>query len=160
MVSCFSASFMTKTFIHNEMTYKLNIWDTAGQEMYRALAPMYYRQASVCVVVYDVTQMDTFVSVRAWIKELRGHITADNKTLIAIAGNKCDLNDKRVVPTEEAKAFADKMGAEFVETSAKSAQNVNQLFCMIAQRLPRNETNVGNIRLVERTANERTSKCC
>ncbi|CAG2172256.1 unnamed protein product [Oppiella nova] len=137
--STIGASFMTKTFVQNDTQFKFNIWDTAGQEMYRALAPMYYRQAAVCIVVYDVTQEESFRSVQSWVRELQTHLSRD-KTLIAIVGNKCDLEFARKVATKDGKALAEAMNALFVETSAARDLNVRQLFQTIAQRLPPRET--------------------
>lgn len=107
---------------------------------------MYYRAANICIVVYDITDRvsqirnifkpkvflfskNSFDAVQNWIKELRTYIT-DQKSLIAMAGNKCDLSDKgrRVISSQEAKAYAESVGAYFVETSAQTGVNVNELF--------------------------------
>ncbi|UXI15759.1 hypothetical protein NH340_JMT01702 [Sarcoptes scabiei] len=90
-----SASFVTKTlFIQNEK-YKLNIWDTAGQERYKALTPMYYRGANICIIVYDVTLRKSFESVKTWIQELKNYLF--EKCLICVVGNKLDLVDRRAI---------------------------------------------------------------
>ncbi|KAH9392771.1 Ras- protein Rab-22A [Tyrophagus putrescentiae] len=118
------ASFMTKTLYLGGSSLKLNIWDTAGQERYKALTPMYYRGANICIVVYDVTCPNSFKAVQNWIKELRTYLS--EQYLIAIAGNKCDLT--KVVNSDDAKQYADSVGAFFIETSAKNSHNINELF--------------------------------
>eukprot|EP00118_Oscarella_pearsei_P001335 m.7189 g.7189 ORF g.7189 m.7189 type:complete len:195 (+) comp17966_c0_seq1:115-699(+) len=128
------ASFMSKTLIVDDRSFKYQIWDTAGQEKYRGLAPMYYRGAAAAIVVYDVTKMDTFKTLKSWIKELQQLGPRD--IVIAVAGNKCDLEEMREVPTKEAIAYAESIGAVFSETSAKTAINVKDIFVRICQRLP------------------------
>ena len=128
------ASFMSKSFIVGEETYKYQIWDTAGQEKYKALAPMYYRGASAAIVVYDITNENSFESVKMWIRELQQLGPPD--IVIAIAGNKTDLVDQREVPTENGIAYAEKISAVFAETSALNASNVNYLFEEISKKLP------------------------
>ncbi|XP_065827759.1 ras-related protein Rab-22A-like [Oscarella lobularis] len=128
------ASFMSKTLLVDDRSFKYQIWDTAGQEKYRGLAPMYYRGAAAAIVVYDVTKMDTFKTLKSWIKELQQLGPRD--IVIAIAGNKCDLEEMREVPTKEAVAYAEEIGAVFSETSAKTAINVKDIFVRICQRLP------------------------
>ncbi|KPM04278.1 Ras-like protein 5 [Sarcoptes scabiei] len=120
------ASFVTKTlFIQNEK-YKLNIWDTAGQERYKALTPMYYRGANICIIVYDVTLRKSFESVKTWIQELKNYLF--EKCLICVVGNKLDLVDRRAISLNEAKECADSVDAYFMETSAKDSHNINELF--------------------------------
>ncbi|XP_075681269.1 ras-related protein Rab-22A-like isoform X2 [Dermatophagoides pteronyssinus] len=125
MENTIGASFMTKTMYIKSTCYKLNIWDTAGQERYKALAPMYYRGANICIVVYDVTSRSSFDSVQSWIRELRTYLL--EKCLICIVGNKSDLADRRVV-MHYAKQYADSVDAFFIETSAKNCYNITELF--------------------------------
>jgi len=128
------AAFMTQTVQHGDSTVKFEIWDTAGQERYRSLAPMYYRGAAAAVVVYDITSKESFDAAKSWVVELQS-----TDTLIALAGNKSDLdgNGNRAVEKEVAEAYAHGCGILFMETSAKSGQNVTDLFQEIAVRLPK-----------------------
>eukprot|EP01103_Thecamoeba_quadrilineata_P003308 TRINITY_DN1309_c0_g1_i2.p1 TRINITY_DN1309_c0_g1~~TRINITY_DN1309_c0_g1_i2.p1 ORF type:complete len:157 (+),score=20.88 TRINITY_DN1309_c0_g1_i2:16-486(+) len=87
--STIGASYLSHNLTIDDQLVKLDIWDTAGQERYRALAPMYYRSAHAAVIVYDVTNPDTFEKAKDWVKEL--HQTGANNVVIAIAGNKIDL---------------------------------------------------------------------
>jgi len=126
------AAFMTQTVSLGDVVVKFEIWDTAGQERYKSLAPMYYRGAAAAVVVYDITSKESFDAAKSWVVELQS-----TDTLIALAGNKSDLDASRVIDSETARAYADSMGILYMETSAKSGQNVNELFHEIAVRLPK-----------------------
>lgn len=137
--STIGAAFLTQTVQIDDTTVKFEIWDTAGQERYHSLAPMYYRGAQAAIVVYDITNKETFHKAQTWIKELQRQ--ANPNIVIALAGNKLDLANKRAVSYEEAKAYADETGLLFMETSAKTAANVMDIFTSIAKKLPKNETN-------------------
>lgn len=112
---------------------KLHIWDTGGEERYRAMAPLYYRDAQAALLVYDVTDARTFQSLDYWVRELDEKVRDENMVLI-IAGNKGDLPGKRVTE-EQAKSFADNAGIKFFEVSAKTGAGVNELFTSLAQQL-------------------------
>ncbi|CAH1780410.1 unnamed protein product [Owenia fusiformis] len=160
--STIGASFMSKTLTVDEKTYKYQIWDTAGQEKYRALAPMYYRGAAAAVIVYDVTNESSFGVLKDWIKELQRH--GPQEIVIAIAGNKCDLADLREVQYKDALAYAEQTNAIFVETSAKNATNVSEMFEAICRKLPDEDflqSSVNNDRInLKGTATTKKKKCC
>merc|ERR1712056_128846 len=108
----------------------LQIWDTAGQERVRTITSSYYRGAHGIIVVYDVTDKESFNNVKHWMQEIDKY-AADgvNKLLV---GNKCDLSSKKIVSYDEAKELADSLTVQFMETSAKNAHNVEQAFQMMA----------------------------
>ncbi|XP_021377850.1 ras-related protein Rab-11A-like [Mizuhopecten yessoensis] len=107
-------------------TMKAQIWDTAGQERFRAITSAYYRGAVGALLVYDIGKHPTYENVERWLKELRDH--ADNNIVIMLVGNKSDLRHLRAVPTDEAKAFAEKNNMSFIETSALDSTNVETAF--------------------------------
>ncbi|KAG5203160.1 hypothetical protein JEQ12_002743 [Ovis aries] len=135
--STIGAAFLTQTVCLDDTTVKFEIWDTAGQERYHSLAPMYYRGAQAAIVVYDITNTDTFARAKNWVKELQRQ--ASPNIVIALAGNKADLASKRAVEFQEAQAYAEDNSLLFMETSAKTAMNVNEIFMAIAKKLPKNE---------------------
>jgi small GTP-binding protein len=91
----FEAAFLTQTVTLEDSTVKFEIWDTAGQERYRSLAPMYYRGAAAAIVVFDITKKDSFNGAKSWVKELQRR--GDPNVVIALAGNKADMESKRKV---------------------------------------------------------------
>jgi Ras-related protein Rab-5C len=135
--STIGAAFLTQTVSVDDTTVKLELWDTAGQERYHSLAPMYYRGAQAAIVVYDITNADTFNRAKVWVKELQRQ--AAPNIVIALAGNKADLAAKRQIEVVDAQAYADENGLIFMETSAKTAVNVNDIFMAIAKKLPKNQ---------------------
>jgi len=119
----------------SDYVVKFEIWDTAGQERYHSLAPMYYRGAAAAIVVYDITNRQSFVRAKSWVKELQRQ--GNPNIVIALAGNKLDRQEQRSVDIEEAKEYADTNSIEFMETSAKTNHNVVELFKKIAKKLPK-----------------------
>ncbi|KAG2195085.1 hypothetical protein INT46_002648 [Mucor plumbeus] len=114
-------------------TVKLQIWDTAGQERFRTITSSYYRGAHGIIVVYDVTDADSFNNVKQWMQEIDRYAAEGvNKLLV---GNKSDLTDKKVVEYTEAKEFADSITIPFLETSAKDSTNVEQAFLTMAKQI-------------------------
>ncbi|CAI0383969.1 unnamed protein product [Linum tenue] len=105
---------------------KFSQWDTAGQERFRTITSSYYRGAHGIIIVYDVTDEESFNNVKQWLSEIDRYASENvNKLLV---GNKSDLTANRVVSYETAKAFADEIGIPFMETSAKSSTNVEEAF--------------------------------
>ncbi|XP_056162034.1 ras-related protein RHN1-like isoform X1 [Syzygium oleosum] len=133
--STIGAAFFTQVLSLNEATVKFDIWDTAGQERYHSLAPMYYRGAAAAVVVYDLTSMDSFQRAKKWVLELQRQ--GNPKLIMFLVANKADLDEKRQVQNEEGEQYAKENGLSFLETSAKTAQNVNELFYEIVRKLLR-----------------------
>ncbi|KAH8583869.1 Rab5 like small GTpase [Cryptosporidium sp. chipmunk genotype I] len=129
------AAFMTQSVsVDDDYTVKFEIWDTAGQERYRSLAPMYYRGAAAAIVVYDITNVETFQGAKSWISELQN--INNNEIVVALVGNKYDLESSRTVDSETARNYAKEKGILNFETSAKTGYNVQALFEEIARKLP------------------------
>lgn len=133
--STIGAAFLVQTIQVGDKTVKFEIWDTAGQERYHSLAPMYYRGAAAAVIVYDITSQDSFLRAKSWVRELQRQGNA--QIVIALAGNKADLANERQVEPSEVQAYADEHRLYFVETSAKTAANVQELFVHLARALPK-----------------------
>lgn len=126
--------FLSKTMYLEDRTIRLQLWDTAGQERFRSLIPSYIRDSSVAVVVYDITNANSFQQTSKWIDDVRTERGSD--VIIMLVGNKTDLSDKRQVTTEEGERKAKELNVMFIETSAKTGYNVKQLFRRVAAALP------------------------
>lgn len=124
--STIGVEFATRSIQVEGKTVKAQIWDTAGQERYRAITSAYYRGAVGALLVYDIAKHLTYENAERWLKELQDH--ADSNIVIMLVGNKSDLRHLRAVPTEQAKAFAEKNGLSFLETSALDSSNVELAF--------------------------------
>ncbi|XP_012444620.1 ras-related protein RHN1 [Gossypium raimondii] len=131
--STIGAAFFTQVLSLNEATVKFDIWDTAGQERYHSLAPMYYRGAAAAIVAYDITNSESFERAKKWVQELQRR--GNPNLIMFLVANKVDLEEKRAVGNEEGEVYAKENGLTFMETSAKTAQNVSELFYEIAKRL-------------------------
>jgi len=124
--STIGVEFATRSIQTEGKTIKAQIWDTAGQERYRAITSAYYRGAVGALLVYDIAKFATYKNVERWLTELREN--ADRNIVIMLVGNKSDLRHLREVPTDEAKAFAEKHSLSFIETSALDSTNVELAF--------------------------------
>nr|AFY09909.1 small GTP-binding protein Rab1b [Babesia sp. BQ1/Lintan] len=131
-MSTIGVDFKIKTVKIDNATIKLQIWDTAGQERFRTITSTYYRGAHGIITVYDVTSRVSFESVKkTWLTDIEKYSNA-NITKILI-GNKIDLEDQRAVTTDEAREFATQHNMDYIEASAKTAQNVEKAFESIAR---------------------------
>lgn len=129
--------FISKTMYLEDRTVRLQLWDTAGQERFRSLIPSYIRDSSVAVVVYDVTNRQSFLNTNRWIEEVRTERGSD--VIIVLVGNKTDLVDKRQVSIEEGDSKAREFNVIFIETSAKAGFNIKVcfvLFLILATAIP------------------------
>ena len=128
------ASFLQRDMHVNGNIVKVEIWDTAGQERYRSLVPNYYRQAHAAIVVYDLTNLESFENAVMWVNELKEAIP---HAAIGLSGNKSDLVRYRKVKREVAEEYAKENGLIFAETSAKTGLNIQKLFSSVAERAPK-----------------------
>ena len=125
--------FGVKTVQIDGKLIKIQIWDTAGQEAFQAITRTYYKGAMGALLVYDITRRDSFIHVTKWLEEVRNN--SSKNIIIILIGNKKDLEDKRQVTYEEGEAFAKENGLMFLETSAKTAFNVVEVFNLSAQSI-------------------------
>uniref|UniRef100_A0A8C2LIH4 small monomeric GTPase n=1 Tax=Cricetulus griseus TaxID=10029 RepID=A0A8C2LIH4_CRIGR len=114
-------------------TIELQIWDTADQERFRTITSSYYRGAHGIIVVYDVTDQESFNDVKQWLQDIDRYASENVRKLLV--GNKCELTTKKVVDYTTAKEFADSLGIPFLETSAKNATNVELSFMTMAAKI-------------------------
>ncbi|PRP85580.1 hypothetical protein PROFUN_06369 [Planoprotostelium fungivorum] len=126
--------FLSKTMYLEDRTVRLQLWDTAGQERFRSLIPSYIRDSSVAVVVYDITNRNSFQNTAKWIDDVRTERGTD--VVIMLVGNKTDLSDRRQVSVEEGEGRAKEHDIMFIETSAKAGFNIKALFRKVASALP------------------------
>ena len=124
--------FSTKTIEYKGNSLKLQIWDSAGQERYKALIPSYVRGASIVFIIYDISNKNTFTNVITWINFIK-QVNTDESFLV-LCGNKIDL--PRQVSTNEGKVLAEKENLFFFETSAKSGEGVNKMMYTCIAKLP------------------------
>ncbi|XP_021747116.1 GTP-binding protein YPTM2-like [Chenopodium quinoa] len=132
-ISTIGVDFKIRTVEQDGKTIKLQIWDTAGQERFRTITSSYYRGAHGIIIVYDVTDQQSFDNVKQWLNEIDRY-ASDNVVKILV-GNKSDLTSNKVVSYETAKAFADEIGIPFLETSAKNSTNVEDAFMTMAAEI-------------------------
>ena len=133
--STIGAFYLTKKCTTADGTsIKMQVWDTAGQERFRSMAPMYYRNANAAIVVFDITTEDSFHKMKDWVEELKQHQVAES-IILAIACNKCDLEENRVVSRARSQEYARKAHALLYDTSAKENVGVDDLFKMITEEM-------------------------
>jgi small GTP-binding protein len=106
--------------------FRIQIWDTAGQENFRSIVKGYYQNSACAIVTYDITSRKSFSNVKSWIEECKN--LSSKNVLIVLVGNKTDLSNQREVETDEGRELADQNGILFFETSAKTGENVDEVF--------------------------------
>ncbi|KAM3142363.1 hypothetical protein pb186bvf_005520 [Paramecium bursaria] len=125
--------FGSKNLKINEKQIKLQIWDTAGQESFKSITRSYYRGSIGGILVFDVTNRQSFENLQKWHQEILGY--ACDKIELVIVGNKIDIDDRREVTYEEASRYAKRNNFEYFETSAKTGENVDQVFESMARKI-------------------------
>ena len=145
------AAFLSKNITYQGRQINLEIWDTAGQERYRSLAPMYYRGAKIAVVVYDITQQNTFDGAKKWINELSEKHT---ECTIILVGNKCDLEEDRTIDKDRIIEYTRVNNLIHIEVSAKTGHNVDKIIDNICQYAP----TLVEIKKIK--TDEPKTKCC
>ena len=161
--------FGTKIIKINNYKIKIQIWDTAGQERYKSITNAYYKGAQGAFLVYDITNKSSFLNIDKWIRDLKNN--GDEKIVLFLIGNKNDLNDDRVIDTNEGKNKAKENKMFFLETSAKNNDNVNKAFDEIINNIfncyknlieeEENTINKGNgIDILNTKDMNKKKKCC
>ena len=132
-VPTIGVDFKIKTFNIDEKKIKMQIWDTAGQERFKNIIASYYRGAHGILLIYDVTDKESFKNLSNWLIEIEKN--ASKNVLKVLIGNKTDLEEKRVITYNQGKEFADSYGLKYIETSAKKNLNVNEAFETLGREL-------------------------
>ena len=125
--------FFTKNLFYEDKTIRLILWDTAGQERFRSLIPSYLKNADCIIIVYDITNKDSFNSLAHWLNDAKNNTIEG--TIFVICGNKIDLKEKRVVTNEEIDEYIKKENLLYVECSAQNGEGIKELFNLIAKNL-------------------------
>ena len=129
------ASYCSKNVFYEKLNKNLllDIWDTAGQEKYKALTKFFYKDAAVCILVYDITRKETFDNLKNfWYSQLKEN--SGDKVVLGVAGNKCDMYESEEVTENEARKFAEDIGAIFELTSAQNNTGINELFYEVGNK--------------------------
>ena len=125
-VPTIGVDFKVKTIEIGDKKVKMQIWDTAGQERFRNVVSTYFRGSNGILLIYDITNRDSFKNLESWLIEIEKH--ASDNVLKILIGNKNDLENDRVISVEEGQNFANRNGMQFIETSAKMDTNVSEAF--------------------------------
>ncbi|XP_055542622.1 ras-related protein Rab-35 [Wyeomyia smithii] len=166
-ITTIGVDFKIRTVSINGERVKLQIWDTAGQERFRTITNTYYRGTHGVIVVYDVTNGESFANVKRWLQEIESNCDVVNKVLV---GNKNDDPNRKVVITEDAERFANQMDIQLFETSAKDNINVEEMFLAITEQVLRHkkltqkqvqsDQNNDTVNLRKGGNIKKKSKCC
>ena len=151
-VPTIGVDFKIKTFDIDEKKIKMQIWDTAGQERFKNIIASYYRGAHGILLLYDVTDRDSFKNLNNWLIEIEKN--ANKNVLKILIGNKTDLENRRVITYNQGKEFADTYGLKFLETSAKKNLNVNEAFETLGRELM---AAAGDKKIVKQKPNKKIS---
>jgi Ras-related protein Rab-1A len=139
-ISTIGVDFKIRKLDCDGTTIKLQIWDTAGQDRFRTITRSYYRGSNGIILVYDITNRESFNQLQYWIKEIDTH--ASPHVCRLLVGNKSDLNAKRAIMTEEGTAFARQFGIPFIETSALNTSNIDTMFLTMARAMKKSVSEV------------------
>ena len=118
--------FLTCNLKSDDKIFKLRLWDTAGSEKFRSITKGYYSNTCCALIVYDITNQNSFDSVKQWIEDVKNY--ADKDTHLVLVGNKIDLKDQRKISKEDGQNLATQNGMDFYESSALTGENINDIF--------------------------------
>ncbi len=135
-VPTIGVDFKIKSIKIDNKIIKLQIWDTAGQERFRSILSSYYKGANGILLLYDITNVNSFKNLSNWLIDIEKNSSKDVKKILI--GNKCDLNELRKIPINKGKEFADTYNMKFIETSAKNNVNINECFNILGKELLNN----------------------
>ncbi|XP_065897389.1 ras-related protein Rab-8A-like isoform X1 [Dysidea avara] len=131
-IATIGIDFKVKNIEFNEKRVKLQMWDTSGQERFRQITRTYFRGTKGAIFVYDITNENSFKQIGQWINDFKESVP---DAVMVVVGNKCDLENARVVGTEQGQSFADEHGCKFMETSASDNVNVNEMIMELTEEI-------------------------
>jgi Ras-related protein Rab-21 len=164
--STINAAFFQKTVQFGTKSFEIQLWDTAGQEEFHSLAPIYYKDAQAAILVYSVTDVKSFERMQQWKKELSA--SRGDSIKIVICGNKIDLRSQRCVKQEDAETVARQFGAKHFEVSAKTGEGIELMFLHLTELLSKIPlANTGptrrshaSLQVIDAVENEQKSEGC
>ena len=154
-------NYRIKTINIDNTPIKMQIWDTSGEEKFKAIAKNFYRGAHGVLLIYDICQKNSFLDVKGWIEQIIEN--ADNNDIVMLlCGNKIDLEKERIISKEEGENLAKNYGIPFFECSAKNNININEIFNTMAQNI---HSKVGNkfstaMKLNSKNIKNKVGRCC
>ncbi|ARF09892.1 Ras family GTPase [Indivirus ILV1] len=155
------ADFSIKQVQHDDKIINIQIWDTAGQEKFRAMNKLYYRDANAIIIVFDITRISTFNSLELWLKEIEENINVEMDDIdITIIGNKIDLNDKRTVSHNAINYLKELYNFIYIETSIKDEDKLNEAMNNIISRMISNKKYSETISKLNIEDVKESSYCC
>lgn len=154
-ISTIGVDFKIKTLHINGKTYRLQIWDTAGQERFKTITSSYYRGSHGILLVYDVTDINSFKALSTWCEEIKKHVSDIGMIII---GNKIDIKNQRIVDSAEARQYADAHDSGYMETSAKNDTNIDSAFIELIKKMNIAVKQKENIPI--RLVVEKNATCC
>ena len=156
--------FRLKTInLKDDRKVKIQIWDTAGEDRFRSITRNYYKGAKGILLIFDVTEKETFTHVRDWIERI--HEESPEGITICLVGNKIDMNESRVISNEEGKKIADEFKIPYFETSAKSNIGVEEVFTYLVKEVDtiymnEHKEEVGRKTVLNQKTKNKKKKCC
>ena len=160
-ISTLGIDFESKNINIDNKTINLQIWDTAGQEKYKVLSKNYYNNSNAFIIVYDITNLESFESVMNWIDQIKENAPENVKSILL--GNKSDLEEKRIISEEEGKNLAKKININFYETSAQNGANIEKAIDNLVKDVINDENFIKeNTPKLDRNKlkTEKKKKCC
>jgi len=153
-ISTIGVDFKTRNINIDGKNIKLQIWDTAGQERFRTITSSYYRGAHGIIMTYDCTDQLSFDNIKQWLEEAKNY--ASPEVVLLLLANKSDLEDKKMVTTEQGKNYAEELGIDFMEVSAKENINVEEAFISLATKIEKQKAGpaapAGDVSLTTKSA--------
>ena len=141
-------------------SFKIQIWDTAGQEKYRAMTKNLFLKTQGIVIIFDISNETSFINLKSWMNDIKEECSADIPMILV--GNKLDLEDKRVIDKERAMEFAKNEKLEYIETSSKTGENINKALSLIIEKIYQRADSNSNFSftLDDGTVKKKSKKMC